>query len=89
MAPHVGLATAVVLSASATVELTVESDDGAILSVDGYLDQRIQKADGVRIQRSPKKARFVREGGHQEFYASLTRRLGFEGGMGASRAIFY
>ena len=89
VAPHVGLATAVVLRASATVELTVESDDGAILSVDGYLDQRIQKGDGVRIQRSPKKARFVREGGDKEFYASLTRRLGFEGGMGAGRAVFY
>ena len=89
VAPHVGLATAVVLPSTATVELTVDSTDGAILSLDGYLDQHVQSGDGVRIRKSPKTAKFLREKSSKEFYASLTRRLGFEGGMGAGRAVFY
>ena len=38
---------------------------------------------GGRIQSSERKAKFLRERSSKEFYASLTRRLGFEGGMGA------
>ena len=89
VAPHVGLATAVVLPSTATVELTVDSTDGAILSLDGYLEQHIQSGDGVRIRKSPKTAKFLREKSSKEFYSSLTRRLGFEGGMGAGRPVFY
>ena len=44
---------------------------------------------GGRIQSSERKAKFLRERSSKEFYASLTRRLGFEGGMGAGRAVFY
>ena len=44
---------------------------------------------GVWVQRSERKAKFLRERSSKEFYASLTRRLGFEGGMGAGRAVFY
>ena len=40
-------------------------------------------------QSSERKAKFLRERSSKEFYASLTRRLGFEGGMGAGRAVFY
>ena len=89
VAPHVGLATAVVLPSSATIDLTVDSTDGAILSVDGYLDHHVQNGDGVRIRKSPKTAKFLRERSSKEFYSSLTRRLGFEGGMGAGRPVFY
>ena len=89
VAPHVGLATAVVLPSTATVDLTVDSTDGAVLSLDGYLDQHVQNGDGVRIRKSPKTAKFLREKSSKEFYSSLTRRLGFEGGMGAGRAVFY
>ena len=89
VAPHVGLATAVVLPPSVSVELRVTSSDGAVLSVDGYLNLPVEKGSGVRIQGSERKAKFLRERSSKEFYASLTRRLGFEGGMGAGRAVFY
>ena len=89
VAPHVGLATAMVLSSSSTVELTVESDDSAILSVDGYQDQLLKRGEGIKIQRSPCKALFLRMGSPEEFYATLTRRLGFDAGQGAGRAVFY
>ena len=89
VAPHVGLATAVVLPPSVSIELRVESYDGALLSVDGYLNEPVEQGSGVRIQQSERKAKFLRERSSQEFYASLTRRLGFWGGMGAGRAVFY
>ena len=89
VAPHVGLATAVVLPPSVSVELRVTSSDGAVLSVDGYLNLPVEEGSGVRIQSSERKAKFLRERSSKEFYASLTRRLGFEGGMGAGRAVFY
>ena len=89
VAPHVGLATAVVLPPGVSVELRVASSEGAVLSVDGYLNLPVEKGWGVRIQRSERKAKFLRERSSREFYASLTRRLGFEGGMGAGRAVFY
>ena len=89
VAPHVGLATAVVLPPSVSVELRVTSSDGALLSVDGYLNRPVEVGAGVRIQSSGRKAKFLRERTSREFYASLTRRLGFEGGMGAGRAVFY
>ena len=89
VAPHVGLATAVVLPSGVSVELAVESSDGAVLSVDGYLNEPVAQGARVRIERSERKAKFLRERSSKEFYASLTRRLGFEGGMGAGRAVFY
>ena len=85
VAPHIGLATAVVLPKSSIVKLTVESTDPAILSVDGYQDLTLKHGDGVRIQSSPRKAQFLREGSPERFYATLTRRLGFD----ESQAVFY
>ena len=76
VAPHVGLATAVVLPPSVSVELRVTSSDGALLSVDGYLNKPVEVGAGVRIQSSERKAKFLRERTSREFYASLTRRLG-------------
>ena len=89
VAPHVGLATAVVLPPSVSIELWVESAEGAVLSVDGYMNRPLGQGSGVRIQKSERKAKFLRGRSSREFYASLTRRLGFEGGMGAGRAVFY
>ena len=70
VAPHVGLATAVVLPSSVSVELRVTSSDGAVLSVDGYLNLPVEQGGGVRIQRSERKAKFLRERSSKEFYAS-------------------
>ena len=79
VAPHVGLATAVVLPPGVSVELRVTSSEGAVLSVDGYLNLPVEKGWGVWVQRSERKAKFLRERSSRDFYASLTRRLGFEG----------
>lgn len=89
VAPHVGLATAMVLPSSSTIVLTVESDDSAILSVDGYQDLIVEQGHAIKIQSSPDKALFLREGSPEDFYANLTRRLGFDAGQGSGRAVFY
>ena len=80
VAPHLGLATGLVLPASATAELMVTSEEHAMLSVDGYVDLPLGRNDGIRVQASPHKARFVRIHPPSHFYHTLTRRLDFGGG---------
>ena len=46
VAPHVGLATAVVLPPSVSVEMRVTSSDGAVLSIDGYLNLPVEEGSG-------------------------------------------
>lgn len=89
VAPHVGMAPALVLSSTSVVELVVDTDYQTILSVDGYVDVDLAPGDGVRVQMSPRKARFLRAYPPGHFYATLTRRLGFGGGQSTTRAIQY
>ncbi len=89
VAPHVGMAPALVLPSGSVVDLTVETDHQAMLSVDGHIDLELAPGDSVRIQRSSHKALFLRAHPYTEFYATLTRRLGFGGGQSATRAIQY
>lgn len=89
VAPHVGIATALVLPRSASVELQIESEDPAIFSVDGFLDLRLKKGDTVKVKQSSLTSLFLRERTPQDFYASLTRRLGFESNDGIGRSVSY
>jgi NAD+ kinase len=89
VAPHVGIATALVLPRSAMVELQIESEDPAIFSVDGFLDLRLKKGDTVKVKQSSLTSLFLRERTPQDFYASLTRRLGFESNDGIGRSVSY
>ena len=58
------------------MELRVTSSDGAVLSVDGYLNLPVEKGSGGRIQSSERKAKFLRERSSKEFYASLDAAVG-------------
>ena len=89
VAPHVGMAPALVLPSTSLVELIVETDHQAMLSVDGYMDQQLTSGDGIRVQTSSYKARFLRANPPTNFYETLTQRLGFGGGQSSSRAIQY
>ncbi len=89
VAPHVGLAPALVLPSTAVVELTVQTDRQAILSVDGHIDMELATGDGIKVQSSPYKARFLRAYPKTHYYETLTRRLGFGGGQSSTRAIQY
>jgi NAD+ kinase len=87
VAAHVGLSAGLVISPSARVRLSLEGQQSAILSVDGYVDYPLVPGDGVELQQSPLKARFLRAHPPSDFYATLTRRLGF--GIERARAVRY
>ena len=89
VAPHVGMAPALVLPLDSVIDFTVDTDHQAMLSVDGYVDTELAEGDGVRVQSSPHKARFLRANAPTDFYGSLTQRLGFGGGQSSTRAIQY
>ena len=89
VAPHVGMAPALVLPSTSVIDLIVETDYQAILSVDGYMDTALASGDRVRVQTSPYKARFLRANPPSHFYGTLTERLGFGGGQSTTRAIQY
>ena len=89
VAPHVGMAPALVLPSTSVVELSVDTDYQVILSVDGYVDRELIAGDVVKVQRSPHKARFLRADPPTHFYSTLTQRLGFGGGQSSTRAIQY
>ena len=89
VAPHVGMAPALVLPPTSVIELIVETDHEAMLSVDGYLDTELTFGEGIRVQASPYKARFLRANPPAHYYETLTQRLGFGGGQSSTRAIQY
>jgi NAD+ kinase len=77
VAPHLSAGTPLVLPASAIVEMRVEAEHPAILSVDGQEEIEMVSGAGVRVSASPHVARFLRLGPPSSFYASLARRLGW------------
>ena len=60
VAPHVGIAPALVLPSSSVLELVVETDYQTILSVDGHIDVPLSQGECVRVQKSLHKALFLR-----------------------------
>ena len=89
VAPHVGMAPALVLPGSSVVKLVVETDHQAMLSVDGFQDAELLAGDGVMVRQSHLKALFLRAYPATHYYETLTRRLGFGGGQSSTRAIQY
>ena len=77
VAPHATLGNALVLEPSMTVQLTVYSDHGAVLSIDGQGDIPIEDGDTVTIRQSPYSARFLRLEPGDHYYANLLARLHF------------
>ena len=77
IAAHVGLTASLVLGPSAKVSMYLEGTQEAVLSVDGFLDYNFQPGDGVLLEQSSLKAKFLRSQPPEHFFATLTRRLGF------------
>ena len=72
---HLSFASPVVIAPDCVVELRLLSDHPGLVSVDGQLDQPLQKGDTVRARRSEHVARFLRASPPSAFYATLTERL--------------
>ena len=81
VAPHLGLATGLVVAGTSKVDFTVESQVEAILSVDGYLNLPLALNDVVQVEASPYTARFLRVHPPNYFFHTLTRRLDFGGAL--------
>ncbi len=78
VAAHVGLSAGLVLDAATKIVLSLEGYQEAVLSIDGYVDYPLAPGDRVEVEQSQMKAKFLRANPPSQFYATLTRRLGFE-----------
>jgi NAD+ kinase len=75
IAPHLTVATAVVLPATACVRLALSTDSEATLTVDGQVDVSLHEGDVVVATASRNVCRFVRLGDHSYFYKTLLQKL--------------
>jgi NAD+ kinase len=75
IAPHLTVATALVLPAEATVRLELSSEYEAMLTADGQVDVALHDGDVVTVGASWHVCRFAHLGNRDEFYRSLVERL--------------
>ena len=59
----------------------------ALLSVDGFIDVKLEEGDHVVVEASPHVARFLRAQPPSYHYTGLTQRLGLEPGDAPSRPV--
>lgn len=71
IAPHLAFSRPLLLPASSVVELELEADHPAVVSIDGLLDYPIGTGDRVKIQHSPNVTRFLRTQSVEYFYRKL------------------
>jgi NAD kinase len=75
IAAHLSFSHTIVLPPSANVELEVNTDHDAMLSVDGQANIPIADGAIARIQLSPHTARLLRINPPSHFYSGLEQRL--------------
>lgn len=75
IAPHLTVATALVLPATACVRLALSTDSEAALTVDGQVDVPLREGDVVLVTASQNVCRFVRLGESSYFYRTLLQKL--------------
>ncbi len=75
IAPHLSVASALVLPASTTVRLELSTDHEATCTVDGQIDAVLQNGDVTEVTESSRVCRFVRLGESGRFYRTLLARL--------------
>jgi NAD+ kinase len=75
IAPHLSLLGSIIVPDSAIIEIFVESDYPALVSMDGQVELSIESRDCVRVFTSERVCRFVRTHPTGYFYSSLSQRL--------------
>jgi NAD+ kinase len=75
IAPHLTVATALVLPAEASVRLHLSTEYEASFSMDGQVHAPMYDGDVVKVTASPHVCRFVRMHGRDDFYQTLLERL--------------
>lgn len=75
IAPHLSRFGPLVVPDTSTIEIYVESDYPALVSMDGQIELQMEADDHVRVTASQNISRFVRTHPKEYFYANLTQRL--------------
>ncbi len=75
IAPHLSLLGSMLVPDHSVVDIRVESDYPALVSMDGQVELGLQSHDSVRVTTSDRVSRFVRTRPKNYFYANLSQRL--------------
>lgn len=75
VSPHMAAARPVVLPRDSTIDLIVEADQDAVVSVDGQVDRELATGDTVTVCRSPYVTRMVRFSEPEDYWTRLAERL--------------
>lgn len=78
ISPHLSLLRSMIVPDTSHIEIWVESDYPALVSMDGQVELGIESNDCVRVRCSRRVSRFVRTHPKEYFYASLSQRLKLE-----------
>ncbi|HWC28810.1 MAG TPA: NAD(+)/NADH kinase [Dehalococcoidia bacterium] len=77
VAPHLSAEHAVLVPGNEPVQITLEPNQEAVLSVDGQPDHQLHEGDSVRVGLSEYKARFLRFKPRSDFYLRMAAQLGW------------
>lgn len=75
VAPHLSRMRPIVVGPEAVIEVGVESENPAVVSVDGQVDRPLSSGDVVVVRRSQHLARFIRLGAPSDFFHKLAGHL--------------
>jgi len=75
VAPHLSRMRPFVLPPDSVIDLTVRSELGALVSVDGQLSRSLASGESIRCRRATARARFIAFGGPTEFFHRLALSL--------------
>lgn len=75
VAAHLTLSTPLVLASTSVIELQVDFDHQAILSIDGQIEIELASGDRIRISKSPYNANFLRIQPENYFYQIMMNKL--------------
>jgi NAD+ kinase len=79
IAPYMSIERAIVLDRGAVVDIHVNTDHQAILTVDGQFEFALEDGDCVSVRAGPRVARFARVQPPGYFYRTLVERLKLRG----------
>ena len=83
IAGHMSQFGGVVLDANSQLQLELDTNAEAILTIDGFISRNMNDGDSVTVSRSERRARFLRRGPKSTFWEGLSHRLGMR--IGAVR----
>jgi NAD+ kinase len=77
VAPHLSAEHAVLVPRNERVQVTLEPNQQAVLSVDGQPDYQLRQGNSVQVSLSQHRARFLRFKPRSDFYVRMAAQLGW------------